>query len=178
MSRAAAPDLVKIARVLKSNGTDGAVVTGFTGGFAASDMDLTEPVFIIFDGLPVPFFIESLSPKGTVKAIVRLTGVESFEDAEEIAGRDVFIREDPENAAEYDDDFSMLKGWTLFAAGEDGDTEIGTVTDFIDIPGNPCIEAETKKGAATIPLHEDLILSVNPDDRQIVMKIPDGLLSV
>lgn len=178
MSRSASDSLVKIARVLKSHGTDGAFAAGFTGGFAADDIDLTEPVFIIFDGLPVPFFIESIVPKGTGKAIMRITGVKSFEDAEEIAGRDVFVCGDAENPADFHDDFSMLTGWTLFAAGEDGDTEIGTVTDFIDIPGNPCIEAKTKKGAVTIPLHEDLILSVNPDAREIIMDIPDGLLSV
>ena len=64
-------------------------------------------------------------------------------------------------------------------AGEDGEMElyeVGEITDFIDIPNNPCIEVETENGAVMIPLHEDLILSVDPTNREIIMQIPEGLL--
>ena len=100
------------------------------------DINLKEPVFIYFDGLPVPFFIESFTKKGNSKAIVRLTDICSMEDAEEVAGSAVFA----------------------------------------DIPGNPCIEVETENGEVMIPLHEDLILAVDPDNREIVLDIPEGLL--
>ena len=55
-------------------------------------------------------------------------------------------------------------------------TEIGKITGFLDIPGNPCIEVATENGAITIPLHEDLIVSIDPDTETIVMDIPSGLL--
>jgi ribosomal 30S subunit maturation factor RimM len=35
---------------------------------------------------------------------------------------------------------------------------------------------DTKNGAIMIPLHEDLILSVDPENLEIVMQIPAGLL--
>lgn len=54
--------------------------------------------------------------------------------------------------------------------------EVGEITDFIDIPNNPCIEVETENGAVMIPLHEDLILSVDPEYQEIIMQIPAGLL--
>ena len=54
--------------------------------------------------------------------------------------------------------------------------EVGEITDFIDIPNNPCIEVETENGAIMIPLHEDLILSVDPEYQEIIMQIPAGLL--
>ena len=44
------------------------------------------------------------------------------------------------------------------------------------IPNNPCIEVETESGAVMIPLHEDLILSVDPEYQEIIMQIPAGLL--
>ena len=47
-------DLQKIAQVLKSNGTDGELVLGFRD-IAPEDINVEEPVFIYFDGLPVPF---------------------------------------------------------------------------------------------------------------------------
>jgi len=54
--------------------------------------------------------------------------------------------------------------------------EVGEITDFIDIPNNPCIEVETENGAVMIPLHEDLILSVDPEYQEIIMQIPAGLI--
>ena len=66
-------DLHQVAQVLKSNGTDGELVLGFRD-IAPDDINLNEPVFIVFDGLPVPFFIESFTKRGNSKALVRLTG--------------------------------------------------------------------------------------------------------
>jgi len=195
--------MLQIAQVLKSNGTDGELVLGFRE-IAPEDINLQEPVFIIFDGLPVPFYIESFTKRGNSKALVRLTDIRSMEDVEEIAGKAVYVEDDqiPEISLE-EDGFAALVGWTLLTpeipdqvgdddimtAGDDVEEdpslpaltgnlyEVGEITDFIDIPNNPCIEVETENGAVMIPLHEDLILSVDPEYQEIIMQIPEGLLS-
>ena len=207
-------NLQQVAQVLKSNGTDGELVMGFRE-IAPEDINLNEPVFIVFDGLPVPFFIESFTKRGNSKALVRLTDICSMEDVEEIAGKAVYIEEDnlPEMSLE-EDGYAALIGWTLLmpeipdqvgddvetvgddveTVGDDVETvgddvedtslpaltgnlyEVGEITDFIDIPNNPCIEVETESGAVMIPLHEDLILSVDPEYQEIIMQIPAGLI--
>ena len=185
--------MLQVAQVLKSNGTDGELVLGFRE-IAPEDINLQEPVFIIFDGLPVPFYIESFQKRGNTKALVRLTDICSQEDVEEIAGKAVYIEEDclPEMSLE-EDGFAALVGWVLLTpagipdqvgddeemVGEDEEMElyeVGEITDFIDIPNNPCIEVETENGAVMIPLHEGLILSVDPENRELIMEVPDGLL--
>ncbi len=182
-------NLQQIAQVLKSNGTDGELVMGFRE-IAPEDINLQEPVFIVFDGLPVPFYIESFTKRGNSKALVRLTGINSMEDVEEIAGKAVYIEEGnlPEMSLE-EDGYAALIGWTLLTPALDpeaGDSaeitdetefiEVGEISDFIDIPNNPCLEVETENGAVMIPLHEDLILSVDPEYQELVMQIPAGLL--
>ena len=175
-------NLHQIAQVLKSNGTDGELVMGFRE-IAPEDINLNEPVFIVFDGLPVPFFIESFTKRGNTKALVRLTDICSMEDVEEIAGKAVYVEEEslPEVSFE-EDGYAALIGWILLApvgdeVSDDMEVEeVGEITDFIDIPNNPCIEVETKNGAVMIPLHEDLILSVDPENLEIIMQIPAGLL--
>ena len=189
----------QVAQVLKSNGTDGELVMSFRE-IAPEDINLSEPVFIIFDGLPVPFFIESFTKRGNSKALVRLTDICSQEDVDEIAGKAVYVDDSqiPELSLE-EDGFAALVGWMLLAIEEipdqvgDGERtvgnderslsalagnlyEVGEITDFIDIPNNPCIEVETENGAVMIPLHEDLILSVDPEYQEIIMQIPSGLL--
>ncbi len=178
-------NLQQVAQVLKSNGTDGELVMGFRE-IAPEDINLKEPVFIVFDGLPVPFFIESFTKRGNSKALVRLTDISSMEDVEEISGKAVYIEEDnlPEMSLEEDEDgYAALIGWMLLTVDGEGPTdyeteliEVGEITDFIDIPNNPCLEVETENGAVMIPLHEDLILSVDPEYQELVMQIPAGLL--
>ena len=187
-------NLQQIAQVLKSNGTDGELVMGFRE-IAPEDINLNEPVFIIFDGLPVPFYIESFTKRGNTKALVRLTDICSMEDVEEITGKAVYIDEEnlPEMSLE-EDGYAALIGWTVLTptAGhneeirgdgteDDGSLggdlyEVGEITDFFDIPKNPCIEVETENGAIMIPLHEDFILSVDPEYQEIIMQIPAGLI--
>ena len=201
-------NLQQVAQVLKSNGTDGELVLGFRE-IAPEDINLQEPVFIVFDGLPVPFYIESFAKRGNTKALVRLTGICSMEDVEEIAGKAVYIEEDqlPEMSIE-EDGYAALVGWVLLTPAGDFSTslemteeesemteeesemteeesemteepeliEVGEITDFLDIPNNPCIEVETENGAVMIPLHGDLILSVDPEYQEIIMQIPAGLI--
>ena len=178
---AGSDNLQQIAQVLKSHGTDGELVLGFRE-IAPEDINLNEPVFIVFDGLPVPFYIESFAKRGNTKALVRLTDICSMEDVEEIAGKPVYIEAEnlPEMSLE-EDGYAALVGWMVLTPenADDMDSdiyEVGEITDFIDIPNNPCIEVETENGAIMIPLHEDLILSLDPEYQEIIMQIPAGLL--
>ena len=168
-------DFLRVARVLKSNGTDGEILIGFRE-IAPEDLNQKEPVFITFDGLPVPFFIESFSKKGTSRALVRITGVKSLQDAEEIVGKEIFAGQKGINEYESEDDgltVDDLIGWTLLDADNE---KVGEITDYEDIPGNTCLYVETKDGQVMIPLHEDLILSVDEDSESISVAIPEGLI--
>jgi 16S rRNA processing protein RimM len=159
----------RIAQVLKSNGRDGELLVSFTG-IDPEDIDLEEPVFIEFDGLPVPFYFESFTQRGSSRALVRLTGVRSLRDAEELAGAAIYAEDDL-----YEDEEEDLTGWTVLHA--DG-TLAGTVTAHEDIPGNPCIWVETGHGEVLIPLHEELVLEVDEEKQTLRMEIPEGLLSL
>ena len=108
-----------IARILKSNGTDGEVLMTFLG-MDPEEINLKEPVFVEFDGLPVPFFFESFTRRGTNRALAHLTGVRSLADADELAGRDVFIE-----ASDEEDEEDIL-GWTVL---DDTGAVVGTVRD-------------------------------------------------
>ena len=149
-------------RILKSYGTEGGVIV------SAPETDLeeraNEPVFISFDGLPVPFFIEEVTPRGGAKYFVKLEDIDSLEAAEELVGKDADFEEDGEDYAD------EIIGYTL--CNQDG-TPVGTITAYEDIPGNPCLEIE---GGTLIPCPDELIVKVDNRNRKIWLEIPDGLL--
>ena len=70
-------------------------------------------------------------------------------------------------------------GWTLL---DEGGTAVGQITGYMDIPGNPCLEVRPGQeagdgaGEIIIPLHEDLVLSIDEEKRELTMSIPAGLL--
>ena len=154
--------MLQIAKILKSNGTDGGLLIGVRD-IEVGQIDLQEPVFIEFDGLPVPFFIQDLQQRGTSKAIIHLNDITSLADAEEVVGRGLFIEGEWEEEEELD-----FTGWTLLNRGE----RVGTVTGMEPIPGNLCLYV----GDALVPLHEDLIISADPATRTLDLDLPEGLL--
>ena len=159
--------MLRIAKVLKSNGVDGDVLV------SAPDValeDLQGPVLIDFDGLPAPFFIESCSRKGTGKYVIHLTDVCNLEDAEELVGR--FLMSD--EVEEEDDAAQDFTGWKVLNRGD----YVGTVTDCEPIPGNLCLYLKPAEDAdeIIIPLHEDLIISIDEDSLTLNLNLPDGLL--
>ena len=156
--------MLAVAKILKSFGTDGGLL--LSSNVDLETLDFKEPVFITFDGLQVPFFILDYTPKGG-KAVVHLNDVHNLEDAEEMSGRTIYA--DVELEEDEDLDFT---GWVIVDRGR----RIGICTGLEDIPGNPCLYVDTDKGQAMIPLHEDFILSIDPEAGEIVMDLPAGLV--
>ena len=161
--------MLRIAQVLKSNGTDGGLLISFLD-VSPEDIDLQEPVFIYFDGLPVPFYFEAFTPRGTNRALVRLTGVRSLRDADELSGAELFADYFEE---EEEEDFT---GYTVLSP--DGHT-VGVVSGTEDIPGNLCLWVERPGGQEVLlPFHPNLIQKIQDDDKTIVLQLPEGILDL
>lgn len=152
-------------KVLKSYGTAGAVIIGRSGD-VLEELKSDEPVFIDFDGLPVPFYIESIEPKGG-KYIVKLEDIDSLEAAEEIAGRELRLTFEPE-AEEEEDDF------VGFMVCDQKGRKIGPVLEFLDYSGNTCLLVDHDGEEVILPFHEDLIKKVRR--KEIHLTIPEGLI--
>ena len=129
------------------------------------DLESEEPVFIEFDGLPVPFYFESVEPKGG-RFIVKFEDVDSLEEAEELVGRTVTLSDEEE-----EEEDSLIGLQVRDARSR---RIIGEIVDFNDYSGNVTITVDTEKGEVLLPLHEDLIVGIHDD--VITLDIPDGLL--
>ncbi len=152
-------------KVLKSWGAAGEVVLSRPAD-SPQDLNVQEPVFIEFDGLPVPFYFESLQEKGN-RLIVKFEDVDTLAQAEELVGREVRF------AAEEEEEEDTLIGLRV----RDSRTRriIGEIVDFSDYGGNIVLTVETKdRGEVLIPLHEELIVNIHGE--VITLDIPEGLL--
>ena len=155
-------------RILKSYGTQGGVIVSTAA--IPEDFDIKEPVFIDFDELPVPFFIEEFKAHGSKKAFLKLEDIDCLQDAEELVGKDIYFEFGE------DDGFAGFTGLEVFDA--ETARRVGTVTEYVDIPSNPCLEVRLPDSDETIliPCHEDLVDRVDEKKGRIFLRVPEGLL--
>ena len=152
-------------KVLKSWGASGEVVLSRPEG-DLQDLKSQEPVFIAFDGLPVPFFFESVQARGG-RFIVKFEGIDTLAEAEELVGREVTFEDETEEEED------TLVGLQV----RDSRTRriIGEIVDSSDYGGNIVITVETAdRGDVLLPIHEELIVGIHNDI--ITLDIPEGLI--
>ena len=156
--------MLPVAKVVKSFGTDGGLL--LSSDVDLESLDFKEPVFIVFDGLQVPFFILDYQAKGA-RAVVHLNDVCNLEDAEELVGRTIYADVEMEDDGELD-----FTGWTIIDHGN----KLGVCTGLEAIPGNPCLNVRLPDSREVlIPLHEDFILEADPHTCTLSLDLPEGL---
>jgi len=157
--------VLAIAKIIRSDGTLGDLLV--SSAYDLKEFNSEEPVFIPFDGLQVPFFVQSLRPKGG-KYIIHLNDIDNLTDAEEVVGSEIFAEVEEE-----DDGLLDFTGWTI----QNNGTTVGVCTGLEPIPGNPCLYIETPDQKDTlIPLHEDFIISIDEATQTLNLNLPQGLI--
>ncbi len=156
-----------LGRITKTYGYEGAVVVRSESGITG-EPEQGEPVFVVIDGIPVPFFTrEAFSPTPDTLVI-------SFDDyltTESVAAlKGCEVRTAGEPGA--DDEMSELTGYTVTDANS---SLTGVITSVIRNPGQLLAVVNTAGGEIYVPLHPDLILSVDQEKKLIEMSLPEGL---
>ena len=140
------------------------------------------PAILDIDGIFVPFYAESIRPKGSFSYLVKFEGIDSEFKAKEFVNKAVYARKDKlkEYIAEnYEEDYALydeLHGCTII------DTEwgeIGKVTDIDSNTENELFIVERPDGSIVyIPLAEDFIEEIDEERHIIRMNLPEGLLDL
>jgi 16S rRNA processing protein RimM len=174
---APANNLLPVAKVIKSFGTDGGMIIRYSPYFQ-EDIDVKRPVFISYDGLPVPFFIESIANKGNSQSVIKLSGINSDRMAGEISGETIFIER---SGSKTESSQPSPEDFTGFGVITQEGISVGEITKFYDYPGNPCFcitRNDNSERELLLPVHEDIIKKIDPRKRVITAQIPEGLLDI
>ena len=167
-------DVRKIGSIGKPHGVKGEFV------FMLTDEDFLQDgedcLIIAIDGLLVPFFIEEWRIRSSSTALVKLCGIDDVERARRFTGCEVYrMRRDDD-----DDEVALCIedcGFTIIESGSG--TVIGTVTAIDDTTANVLFEVTTPQGGTIlIPASDDLIESVDNENKTITMLLPHGLLDI
>jgi len=165
---------ILLGRITKISGYEGAVAVKLEKKFT-ENIPRLESVFLEIDGKPVPFFISEYEYSGTDILKLRFEDYETIEKVEEFVNCNVFLTSSPSGNSIADNP-NDLTGYKVLSVD---DTLIGVVSELIRNPSQwlMAIESETKK-EILIPLHEDFIVSIDHNEKILVMDIPEGLLDL
>ncbi|MCH5231515.1 MAG: 16S rRNA processing protein RimM [Muribaculaceae bacterium] len=149
-----------------------------------SDIDVEyfkegNPLILETDGILVPFYAETIRPKGSTSYLVKLQGVDSEEMASEFVNKEIFmlfkdseewLEEDPEDT-EYYVGFQIVKADT----GE----EIGVVESVEDSTVNVLFIIKSPEGKEIyLPANQDFVEEIDEEHKLIRMNLPEGLLEL
>jgi 16S rRNA processing protein RimM len=162
--------MITIGRITKTYGFEGAVVVRSESGITGEPQH-GEPVFVVKDGIPVPFFTRDAYLTTPDTLIISFDDYLTPESVTHLKGCEVRAVTGEESG----EDLESLEGFILT------DTKSGLsghITGVIRNPGQLMAVAEIKGEEVLIPLHPDLIVSVDRKRKTIRMALPEGLISL
>jgi 16S rRNA processing protein RimM len=165
---------ILLGKITKIHGFEGAVAVKLQKDFS-ENIPALESVFLEIEGRPVPFFIDSVEHVNADKAYFTFTDYSSIEKIREFVGCNILI---PSKYAGKDQGNGQpdITGFSVIT--EKGEP-IGIITSVIKNLAQWLIEVDTSAGdRILIPLHDDLIIGVDENDKKIAMSIPDGLTGI
>jgi len=165
---------ILLGRITKVHGFEGTVTIKLEKSFLENIPEM-ESVFLEIEGKPVPFFISKSEYPGADILWLRFEGYETIEKASGFVGSRVYLTAGEERII-IKDDLRDLCGFIVRLSDK---SQVGTITDVIENPGQWLLNIRTKEGKdILIPLHEDLILGINRRKKIIKMELPEGLTDV
>lgn len=163
---------ILLGQITKTIGFDGTVNIRLEKKFINNIPEL-ESVFLEIDGKPVPFFIEQLVESGPDLRVI-FEDYGSVEKIGEFRGSKVFLVTG-EDTHKDEPDLSSLQGFTVF--NQKG-KKLGLIMEVIPGPQLLLSIKSKNQDEILIPLHEDLIISVDDVKKTISMEIPEGLTDI
>ena len=137
------------------------------------------PVIVEYDGILVPYYIETLRPKGSTSYLVKLDGINSEEEAGKFVNKEIGVlkKEAEDWLGEEIIESSDIIGFKIVDIDEKKD--IGTIVDIEDTTQNHLFILKNHEGEEIfIPANEDLIKEINEEEKLIYMNIPEGLVDI
>ncbi len=153
----------KVGFVLKTHGFNGQLKIELDEDFTPQGF-----LYLSVNDKFVPFLIENFNPNGS---IIKLKGFNSVDAVSDLIGLAILSLSEI-NTVSDEPDFT---GYDIL----DNVSGISyPVTSMVYLPNNTLIEFRVGFKDALVPFHEDIILSINDDDKIIVAEFPDGLLDL
>ncbi len=168
-------DYFLIGTLVKTRGVSGELIIN-PGNLNLKDIEEMESVFIEFDGLLVPFFIDHITSKGSTSVSVKFDSIDTEDQAAEYINCKVYstslhkMEEEP-----LLDQAKSLKG---FQVVDQKFGNLGIIDEFLDVSNNPLFKIKKGTREILLPVNEEFIIDIDEHKRIITVQTPEGLVDL
>ncbi len=138
-----------------------------------------EPVFLILEGGPVPFFItpDSVRTRGGASYLLHFDGVDTEKEALRLVGATVMVETSLIDDEESDDPTDIYR-FIGYHTCDVNTQQIGVVDDVVDYSGNIVLTLNVSDTEVLLPLGDEFVLDVDDDKRIVYVSVPEDLLNL
>lgn len=166
-------DCVKIGEIGKTHNLQGALVVYTDNDLLEQYMD--EPVFILLEGAPVPFYIaeDGLTERNHSSYIVKFDFVDSKEQADRLVGCDLLMDKyllEEENELPFE--LSDLIGYSVL---DELTGETGVVEQVDNYSGNVVLTIKIFSKEILLPVSDEYVLDISHNEKKIHVNISEEI---
>jgi 16S rRNA processing protein RimM len=170
-------EFVNIGFTKKPHGTRGELKIQIEDEYL-EDFLHSEVVFLEITGKTIPFFVEKMRAGNPL--IVKFEDTDTREDAQFLAGKTVFLRQQDLSAPEPtdEDDEVALEDLVGFRIVDLTYGDIGEIEEIAELPEQLMAILTYHEREVLIPLVDDLIEEIHLSKKTVTMDLPEGLLEL
>ena len=151
-------------------------LTAFVNTRELRSYESLDHIFVEVKGVLVPYMVQLIEYKTNKTMKVKLEGVDNEEDARRLLKSKIFIEK--ELLSEADSMREELKAIEGYKVIDENAGDIGIVLHIDDNPVNPLIDIDHNGTSILLPLHEDFILNIDHDRKELSVAAPPGLIDL
>lgn len=157
--------VISIGRLTRTHGKRGELQCLMTNDY----WDNAEASFIILllDNILVPFRVVDWRGKGSDTLIFQLDHITDEQEAQRLVGTEVFML-----ISEMNQEDELLPTWQSLVGYSVIDTDQGDLGMVQDVDETTINTLITLNDGRMIPIHEDFIVDINTEDKQLTICLP------
>lgn len=163
-----------IGKLSKLHGFEGEAVL-IADDIFPKKFEKTEWVFIMIDGLPVPFSVLNIHLRSDSSAIIRLDEIASRLEMEQYIGSDVLIEFKGKKTDSTKQIEGSIDGYTVVDLIHG---TIGIAKTVINYQQNFLLQVFSGKTEILIPVSDEIIVSIIDEEKKIEVNMPHGLMDL
>ena len=122
----------------------------------------------------LPWFIASTKTKNDEEVYVKLDGVDTREAAAGLTRKEVWLTEDDFKKHAAKSSPANLLGYAIV----NEEKSLGEIIEVIEQPHQMLCKLEINKKEVFIPLNEDTLIKIDHAQKEVQVKLPEGLLDI
>jgi len=164
----------KIGTIITKHGFNGSLILKVSGKYS-NNLSILDFLFIEINKKHIPFKLDNIKTFKNKSYKIKFNEVNDDAYANQLISKSVFIKSnDYPDLKKETNIYSAIINFSAF----NNEAKIGEIININENLPQPVFEINYKSKTVMVPIHEDLIIKIDKENKNIFLRIPDGLLDI